>query len=472
MLRCLTTEKKSVYSTSCNEVETRALSRAGGLLCPSCESRVTFKKGAVKIAHFSHRRDAECAFNSYEPETNTHLKGKDIIYRWLKSSFPNAIVELEYFVNETKQIADVFISHQTGNFSGQKWAFEFQHSPLTVDAWRLRHDQYKSAGITDFWFLDTDKFLKFSRAQGMDDARVRNSLELEIYDVTGLCYFLDTDSKEITIDCSFYQDYELYNGRHKTWYTYHTPAEHSCKLDDTSFLFNSEFSICGLNFDAVNEKVKERLELQVTKAKRELERRLEEELQIKATEKKEYSSQLYGKDNDYVWSILKTNKLQVKEDVRNLSNEHFFEKYSSLLNKALLIKAEKETWRDSEVVELNLLHRLSIIDDIKHIDTIEQIDRTSLLEFTKSKYAKDLTLINYALNKYTDILVKISNYNQKMVYKDLERISYKISVYPSSTKRTTYLDYAENFKRCADTNEIDELVTQIINKVINFNPFS
>ena len=76
-----------------------------------------------------------------------------------------------------------------------------------------RHSLYKYAGIQDFWILDKAKYLKFSTAQGHTDARKRNDLEKKIYNEVGLCYFLDLDKEELTIDFNFiiHSESNVYN---------------------------------------------------------------------------------------------------------------------------------------------------------------------------------------------------------------------------------------------------------------------
>ncbi len=51
------------------------------------------------------------------------------MYNWLKGKFPNPFVEFEVYIPTTRQIADIYVEHQDGEYEGMKWAFEFQHSP-------------------------------------------------------------------------------------------------------------------------------------------------------------------------------------------------------------------------------------------------------------------------------------------------------------------------------------------------------
>ncbi|MBW3216530.1 hypothetical protein KZC64_23505, partial [Salmonella enterica subsp. enterica serovar Javiana] len=111
------------------------------------------------------------------------------------------------YIPETKQIADILVVHKE-ELEGVRWAFEFQHSPLLSTDWEKRHNLYETAGIQDFWILDRAKFMKFSQAKDITDARLRKDLETTIYNKTGLCYFLDLSTSELTIDFEFTTSYE------------------------------------------------------------------------------------------------------------------------------------------------------------------------------------------------------------------------------------------------------------------------
>lgn len=53
---------------------------------------VIFKLGKVKRPHFAHY-ESECVITNYEAKTVSHLKGKKILYEWLKRKFSAADVE-------------------------------------------------------------------------------------------------------------------------------------------------------------------------------------------------------------------------------------------------------------------------------------------------------------------------------------------------------------------------------------------
>ncbi len=61
---------------------TRAANRLGEeFRCPVCRKRVLYKAGSKRIPHFAHQREANCP-GTDEPESITHLEGKNLLYKW------------------------------------------------------------------------------------------------------------------------------------------------------------------------------------------------------------------------------------------------------------------------------------------------------------------------------------------------------------------------------------------------------
>ncbi|MGF6354097.1 competence CoiA-like predicted nuclease [Paenibacillus sp. 4624] len=85
MLRCITDDNKTLIATSCETETTRALSRAHKLFCPNCKNLVQYNKGRVKSSYFSHI-NLECQYIGSEPETQSHIKGKELLFNWLKKN--------------------------------------------------------------------------------------------------------------------------------------------------------------------------------------------------------------------------------------------------------------------------------------------------------------------------------------------------------------------------------------------------
>ncbi|MEC0105346.1 competence protein CoiA family protein [Paenibacillus taichungensis] len=261
MLRCVTEDNQSLIATYCEETSTRTLSRTDKLFCPNCRGTVTFNKGKVKLPYFSHK-SVECEYVGSEPETADHLKGKALLYDWLQQKFPKASVEYEVYQPQTGQIADVYVDHENGEFAGQTWAFEFQHSNISAADWESRHNLYESVGIQDFWFFDKKKFMKYSKARDHTDARLRSELEKKVFNTTGFVYFLDLDSSEVSIDFGFTNrpSSNLFNGRWRTQeYIYHEPQEHSVFLSFLKARKSVNFDYSALVCDTLEAQMEIRL---------------------------------------------------------------------------------------------------------------------------------------------------------------------------------------------------------------------
>lgn len=243
MLRSRSIHGHDLYSYSCDEESARQLSKSNELLCPSCNNPVHYKRGEKVSAHFAHKR-MECVVNTYEPETEAHIKGKQLLFSWLKLEFPDAHIELEVYIPETQQIADILVDHLNDDLACQKWVFEFQHSPLSDASWSERHQLYRQAGIHDIWIMDADIYLKYSKV--VEHARIfREPLEVA-YNNAGFCYYLDINSLLLTIDCNFMSSSYRYPGkpRAKPWnYKYHSPMVHSTPLENAEFIMLRDFPL-------------------------------------------------------------------------------------------------------------------------------------------------------------------------------------------------------------------------------------
>lgn len=118
------------------------------IFCPACKGLLEFRAGKSKVFHFAHKNT--CSYPYGEPESERHMNGKLQIASWLTTLYPNSNVEIEWWIEETNQRADVIVIHP----SGERWAFEFQCSTIPEAIWRERHELYKAAGIKDFWILN------------------------------------------------------------------------------------------------------------------------------------------------------------------------------------------------------------------------------------------------------------------------------------------------------------------------------
>jgi competence protein CoiA len=116
-----------------------------GYYCPCCEAPVILKAGDIKIPHFAHKQNIECAASS-EPESPYHLEGKRSIFEWCKR--PGLRVFLECYIPEIKQRADILICSKK-----KRYAIEFQCSVISEDEFMKRTAAYVSQNITPIWIL-------------------------------------------------------------------------------------------------------------------------------------------------------------------------------------------------------------------------------------------------------------------------------------------------------------------------------
>ncbi|MDD9267861.1 competence protein CoiA [Paenibacillus sp. GCM10023248] len=186
-----------------NENEIRLLSEGKKLQCPECGDRVIFHSGPKRMGHFKHWRVRKCE-NDWEPETEEHIKGKLLMYSYLKEKFPQAQVEFEYKIIETGQRADVICIHP----NGERWAFEMQCSEIPGEDWWDRHQLYKSAGIKDFWLLG-ESVHRTGRTQHEIDPLKHKfvSLPKEIFLKHGAVYFLNVETREVRLLYKMNADY-------------------------------------------------------------------------------------------------------------------------------------------------------------------------------------------------------------------------------------------------------------------------
>ncbi|MDC7770353.1 competence protein CoiA family protein [Priestia megaterium] len=471
MIRCINEEKETLYASNCEESLTRKLSKEKKLYCPNCMINVIFKKGKVMSAHFAHR-DSDCVVNHSEPETNSHIKGKEILYDWIKEKYPTAFVEYEYPISETGQIADVYVKHTEGEMKDIRWAFEFQHSPLSSADWETRHNLYESAGIQDFWILDKARFMKFSTAQGITDARLRKDLESTIFSKVGVCYFLDLESKVMTIDFKFITswDTKIVKGiERKTEYTYHHPIQHSFHIDGVRMRMNDEFKHGVLVFDKVEEQMEPTLSSILSSLRHKLEEKLEQQLQDQAKKKKTYAETNYeSQDADIIWDFMKRNKEHIKDDVRNLSETNFFKKYSNYIDTAISNNKELDLLEKSDDLVQKSLRGFISFTDVNKMTFLNKQSDKSLEEYLKLEYKDKIALIEYVYNTHRKVLDKLASSNQRHIKSKLETINSWLITYE---KNPTAIDYAIRYRRCENIEEIDKYVEQIREEIIDYDPF-
>ncbi|MEK3980634.1 competence protein CoiA family protein [Psychrobacillus sp. FSL K6-2836] len=119
------------------------------LFCPLCESKVEMHWAlpAKRISHFKHKIQRDCTYGVGESEE--HNLGKLKLYEYLKETLASKLetIQVEHFLPDSKQVADIFILFKTG----QKWVVEYQRSNISSEDIRKRRLLYKSLNITDIW---------------------------------------------------------------------------------------------------------------------------------------------------------------------------------------------------------------------------------------------------------------------------------------------------------------------------------
>ncbi|OJD62930.1 competence protein CoiA [Bacillus sp. NH11B] len=471
MLRCITADNNTLYAPNCEEVATRKLARAKKLYCPNCQTNVIFKKGKIMSAHFAHH-DSECVVSHSEPETNSHIKGKEILFNWLKLKYPTAEIEYEVYIPETGQIADVFIVHTEQELEGLRWAFEFQHSPLSSADWQKRHNLYESAGIQDFWVLDKSKYLRYSTAQGITDARLRRDLEKTIFNETNLCYFLDLEAMELTIDFEFTSswDRKIINRKEVyTEYIYHHPIKHSGHINEIRVRMNEEFRYGVLLYNDIEKQMEASLSRILMKLRRKQELELEKELEERVIEKKAFARSIFVEAKaEIAYRFIEDNKEALADDIRNLSQHDYFEKYNEFIERLMLNLQTFKAFKDSNDVTRKLLVEINYEWDIYKIPFLVAQGSYSLEDYLKIKNKEKITLVQYAFETYKDVFEKLTSRHTELTNNSLKKIKWFL---PPSKKNPTASDYALVYHRCNTKEEIDKYINQILENIINYNPF-
>ncbi|MDT2829935.1 competence protein CoiA family protein [Vagococcus carniphilus] len=110
--------------------------------CPSCQEVVIIKNGNVMCSHFAHKQKSDCSSFS-ENESKEHLLGKKLIAENCKKfGIP---YELEAFLPDLKQRPDILVAN--------KYAIEFQCSPLSILRFKERTATYQDNGYQVIWIL-------------------------------------------------------------------------------------------------------------------------------------------------------------------------------------------------------------------------------------------------------------------------------------------------------------------------------
>jgi competence protein CoiA len=471
LLRCITEESKPLIATTCEPESTRALSRSHKLFCPNCMGLVQYNKGRVKSSYFSHV-NLECEYIGSEPETPSHMKGKELLFGWLKSNFPTAYVEYEVHLPETGQIVDVYVRHNDGNYAGLVWAFEFQHSNISSTAWKERHELYRSAGIQDFWFLDKAKFMKFSSAKGADGARLRKDLEKTIFNETGLCYFLDLENAELTIDFNFSTQTSYVNiGRSKRVeqsLIYHDPEKHSAHLNKIKIRINQEFRFCVMVSNDFEKHMEQRLSFIVEHLRQAEADRIRQLLNERARDLIKFARESYGDGFANTFrEIIPESKEELHDDVLNLDNSAFFAKYKSIVETSLSNLNEYASLKESTELVPRYLFKLANLTSFKMVKCLQEQGSLSLVDYLLAKYRDKISLVQYVYDKHKSVLDFLPTRRKDWINEKLGEISWELKTY---AKEPDVIDYAIEYGDLKSIEEVENYIQQVDEKIVNYKP--
>lgn len=491
MLRCITANKETLISINCDADAVTNLVKAHQVFCPNCGGEVIFKNGSVITPHFAHRV-AECKYVGHEPETKSHLKGKTILHEWLSSMFPTAFVQYEVYIPTTGQIADVYVEHKDGAFEGLKWAFEFQHSPLTITHWEERHNLYESVGIQDFWIFDKAKFMKFSTARDFTDARRRVKFDEHIYDKTGLVYFLDVEKSEFTIEFSYTKTPRttIVGGYDRTQYfTYHNPRENSVLISKIRIRKCKTFDYSVLVTDSLEAYMEDRLSYVLNILTQKAMTKKEELYLERLVEKGKYARTTYGdKFTDQFKKIIQNSDGELayyqtlfgpdddsydlelglmREDIINLSIEEFFSKYKRIIEVSVANMEDYKVLKSSDDISLRVLTEFAYPADFQLVKFLKEQGEMTLQEYLSTKYKSKVAITEYVYNEHRDTLDRLARSNKDYVNERLAEINWHLRAYGSSP---TAKDYAIKFSNLDSIDEAESCITQLNEKFYTPNP--
>ncbi|MBU8877473.1 hypothetical protein BGM26_00535 [Bacillus sp. FJAT-29790] len=128
-----------------NQGHLKAIRQKENFYCPECGEQVILKIGTKRMTHFAHQKGAAC-HESYERESEYHLKGKITLYEWLESK--GLLPVLEPYYKEIAQRPDIGF-----NYNGVQFALEYQCSVIPEELFIKRTETYLKANITPIWLM-------------------------------------------------------------------------------------------------------------------------------------------------------------------------------------------------------------------------------------------------------------------------------------------------------------------------------
>ncbi|MDG5789132.1 competence protein CoiA family protein [Evansella sp. AB-P1] len=111
--------------------------------CPQCNEPLILKLGNQQTWHFAHYPKSSCVL-SQTGETESHIKGKKLIIKWLIDH--GYAPKIEYYIKEIKQRPDILVT-----IRGKTYVFEIQQSFISQEEYEKRNETYIKYGFEPIW---------------------------------------------------------------------------------------------------------------------------------------------------------------------------------------------------------------------------------------------------------------------------------------------------------------------------------
>lgn len=165
-------------------------------LCPQCKEPVGLHWAipTKKTPHFKHRSKKDCTYGLGESEE--HNAGKVKLFNYFNTVFANKLerIDIEHFIQETKQIADIYLQFKTG----EKWVIEYQRSNIPIQDIQRRRALYKSLNIKDIWIAG-ENLVRSDDLVTVNLLNAAHELTFEDFDQTQSLITFDPVSEQVAI---------------------------------------------------------------------------------------------------------------------------------------------------------------------------------------------------------------------------------------------------------------------------------
>lgn len=136
--------------------------------CPHCRTRVTLKKGPIRIHHFAHESTANCLFKAVG-ESVEHANMKENFFKYLQKYCPDLKVEMEKVLIPGRR-ADMVIEE-----NNQTFVVEFQASKIETSELIARTKDYNESEIPVLWVFHIGR-VKLDDFKNNQTQRISNEL--------------------------------------------------------------------------------------------------------------------------------------------------------------------------------------------------------------------------------------------------------------------------------------------------------